>query len=76
MFVLDEADEMLSRGFKDQIYDVFRHLDSKIQVWISSIVFVTLIPCKVYTHLHQMIKYSCIIIRGPYVCTLIFFSFL
>ncbi len=34
MFVLDEADEMLSRGFKDQIYDVFRHLDSKIQVWI------------------------------------------
>ena len=26
MFVLDEADEMLSRGFKDQIYDVFRQL--------------------------------------------------
>jgi translation initiation factor 4A len=26
MFVLDEADEMLSRGFKDQIYDVFRLL--------------------------------------------------
>merc|ERR1711988_151457 len=24
MFVLDEADEMLSRGFKDQIYDVFK----------------------------------------------------
>ncbi|GFZ16658.1 eif4a-2 [Actinidia rufa] len=23
MFVLDEADEMLSRGFKDQIYDIF-----------------------------------------------------
>jgi len=22
-FCLDEADEMLSRGFKDQIYDVF-----------------------------------------------------
>ena len=73
MFVLDEADEMLSRGFKDQIYDVFRHLDSKIQVWISSIVCVTLIPCKVYKHLHQMMKCSYIIIRGPYVCTLIFF---
>merc|ERR1712029_673873 len=28
MFVLDEADEMLSRGFKDQIYDVFRLLNS------------------------------------------------
>lgn len=32
MFVLDEADEMLSRGFKDQIYDVFRKLPSSIQV--------------------------------------------
>jgi len=32
MFVLDEADEMLSRGFKDQIYDVFRKLPSTIQV--------------------------------------------
>ncbi|KAI8608955.1 elongation factor 4A, partial [Chytriomyces sp. MP71] len=26
MFILDEADEMLSRGFKDQIYDVFQTL--------------------------------------------------
>ena len=26
MFVLDEADEMLSRGFKDQIYDIFQLL--------------------------------------------------
>ena len=32
MFVLDEADEMLSRGFKDQIYDVFRQLNENIQV--------------------------------------------
>ena len=32
MFVLDEADEMLSRGFKDQIYDVFRTLNDNIQV--------------------------------------------
>ena len=34
-FVLDEADEMLSRGFKDQIYDVFRHLNQEIQVKYS-----------------------------------------
>ena len=32
MFVLDEADEMLSRGFKDQIYDVFRFMPTEIQV--------------------------------------------
>jgi len=36
MFVLDEADEMLSRGFKDQIYDVFRKLPSNIQVILLS----------------------------------------
>jgi len=36
MFVLDEADEMLSRGFKDQIYDIFRHLPPKLQVGIFS----------------------------------------
>ncbi|KAJ0979340.1 hypothetical protein J5N97_014814 [Dioscorea zingiberensis] len=36
MFVLDEADEMLSRGFKDQIYDIFQLLPSKIQVGIFS----------------------------------------
>eukprot|EP00096_Caligus_rogercresseyi_P003974 TRINITY_DN1804_c0_g1_i1.p1 TRINITY_DN1804_c0_g1~~TRINITY_DN1804_c0_g1_i1.p1 ORF type:complete len:419 (-),score=124.05 TRINITY_DN1804_c0_g1_i1:283-1539(-) len=36
MFVLDEADEMLSRGFKEQIYDVFRHLNQDIQVVLMS----------------------------------------
>lgn len=36
IFVLDEADEMLSRGFKDQIYDVFRKLPSNIQVILLS----------------------------------------
>ncbi|XP_076338641.1 eukaryotic initiation factor 4A-I-like isoform X2 [Tachypleus tridentatus] len=36
IFVLDEADEMLSRGFKDQIYDVFRTLGTDIQVILLS----------------------------------------
>lgn len=36
MFVLDEADEMLSRGFKDQIYDVFKTLQDDIQVILLS----------------------------------------
>ncbi|XP_070538430.1 eukaryotic initiation factor 4A-I-like isoform X3 [Ptychodera flava] len=35
-FVLDEADEMLSRGFKDQIYDVFRLLPTSVQVILLS----------------------------------------
>jgi len=36
MFVLDEADEMLSRGFKDQIYLLFRTLPPKVQVVLLS----------------------------------------
>ncbi|CAI9105673.1 OLC1v1004651C1 [Oldenlandia corymbosa var. corymbosa] len=36
MFVLDEADEMLSRGFKDQIYDIFQLLPQEIQVGLFS----------------------------------------
>jgi len=36
MFVLDEADEMLSRGFKDQIYDVFKTMPGEIQVVLLS----------------------------------------
>jgi len=36
LFVLDEADEMLSRGFKDQIYDIFQHLPAKVQVCLFS----------------------------------------
>jgi len=34
--VLDEADEMLSRGFKDQIYDVFKNLPAEVQVILLS----------------------------------------
>jgi len=36
MFILDEADEMLSRGFKDQIYDVFQRLPPTTQVVLLS----------------------------------------
>jgi translation initiation factor 4A len=36
MFVLDEADQMLDRGFKEQIYDVFQHLPHTVQVCLFS----------------------------------------
>ncbi|GKV07148.1 hypothetical protein SLEP1_g18949 [Rubroshorea leprosula] len=36
LMVLDEADEMLSRGFKDQIYFLYRHLPAEIQVVLIS----------------------------------------
>ena len=36
IFVLDEADEMLSRGFKEQIHGLFRSLPSDVQVILLS----------------------------------------
>jgi len=36
LFILDEADEMLSRGFKDQIYDIFKNLNTNTQVGLFS----------------------------------------
>jgi len=35
-FVLDEADEMLSRGFKDAVYDIFKLMPPNIQVCLFS----------------------------------------
>lgn len=35
-FILDEADEMLSSGFRDQIYDIFQFLPETVQVCLFS----------------------------------------
>jgi translation initiation factor 4A len=36
MIAIDEADEMMSRGFKDQVYDIFQFLPEKMQVCLFS----------------------------------------
>jgi translation initiation factor 4A len=36
LFILDEADEMLSRGFKTQIQDIFKFLPADIQICLFS----------------------------------------
>ncbi len=36
LIVLDEADEMLSVGFKEQIYNIFQYLDNDVQVALFS----------------------------------------
>jgi translation initiation factor 4A len=36
LFVLDEADEMLSKGFKEQIYDIFKYFNDNVQVALFS----------------------------------------
>ena len=36
LIVLDEADEMLSSGFKEQIYSIFQYLSNEIQITLFS----------------------------------------
>lgn len=36
LVILDEADEMLSSGFKEQIYNIFQYLDSGVQLCLFS----------------------------------------
>ena len=39
LLVIDEADEMLSAGFKEQMYKIFQHLDNDIQVALFSATY-------------------------------------
>jgi len=36
LFILDEADELLSSGFKDQVYNIFQFMPSNVQVALFS----------------------------------------
>lgn len=36
LVVLDEADEMLSSGFKDQVYNIFKYLNKDVQIALFS----------------------------------------
>tara|TARA_B110000211_G_scaffold73418_2_gene85340 strand:- start:4914 stop:6089 length:1176 start_codon:yes stop_codon:yes gene_type:complete len=35
-FIMDEADEMLSKGFKEQVYEIFQYMPKEIQVGLFS----------------------------------------
>lgn len=52
MFVLDEADEMLSRGFEGQIRDIFSYLPESAQVVLLSATM----PPEIFDIINQMIK--------------------
>ena len=36
LVILDEADEMLSSGFKEQVYNIFQHLNTEVQIALFS----------------------------------------
>jgi ATP-dependent RNA helicase len=44
MLVLDEADEMLNKGFKEQIYDVYRYLPPATQVIYHTFIDIDIHP--------------------------------
>jgi translation initiation factor 4A len=47
MFIIDETDEVLSRGFKDQIDDVFTMMPANVQV--------ILLSCTMYSDVLEVI---------------------
>jgi translation initiation factor 4A len=52
LLVLDEADEMLSIGFKEQIYNIFQYLNNDVQVALFSAT----IPNDLYTLTNQFMR--------------------
>jgi ATP-dependent RNA helicase len=64
ILILDEADEMLSRGFKEQIYDIYRYLPTSCQVVLMSATLPTTVldmtqkfmndPIKILLHREEL----------------------
>jgi translation initiation factor 4A len=52
LLILDEADEMLSDGFKEQIYSIFQHFNSNIQVALFSAT----LPNNIYSITSQFMR--------------------
>jgi superfamily II DNA/RNA helicase len=52
LLIIDEADEMFSDGFKEQIYDIFKYLNSDIQV----ILFSATIPEHIFTIISKITR--------------------
>jgi translation initiation factor 4A len=59
MLVLDEADEMLSKGFKDQIYNIYQNLNSQVQM----VLFSATMP-------EEILKLTSKIMRNPVMITM------
>ncbi len=53
VLILDEADEMLNKGFKEQIYDIYRHLPPSTQVCYYHRYAPPPPPTHTHTHTHH-----------------------
>jgi len=52
LVIIDEADEMLSSGFKDQVYNIFKYLSKSVQVALFSAT----LPNNIYQIAHNFMK--------------------
>ena len=52
LVILDEADEMLSAGFKEQVYNIFQYLNDDVQVCLFSAT----IPDGMYTVVNKIMR--------------------
>ena len=56
MVIIDEADEMLSYGFKDQVHNIFRHLNENVQIVLVSATLPQQINCIIDSLMRTPIK--------------------
>jgi len=52
LVILDEADEMLSTGFKEQVYNIFQYFNSEIQVALFSAT----LPNSIYPIINKIMR--------------------
>lgn len=52
LVVLDEADEMLSSGFKEQVYNIFKYLNNNVQIALFSAT----LPSNIFQITHKFMR--------------------
>ena len=57
-FVLDEADEMLNMGFKEEIYEILSYSDQERNIWLFSATMAADIRAIIKNFMHQPEEFS------------------
>ena len=57
-FVLDEADEMLNMGFKEDIYEILSYSDQERNIWLFSATMATDIRAIIKDFMYQPVEFS------------------
>ena len=57
-FVLDEADEMLNMGFKEEIYEILSYSDQERNIWLFSATMAADIRAIIKDFMHEPVEFS------------------